>query len=296
MITAALGASLTAAATTAVATPLVARVAISVGLLDRPGPLKVQTRPVPYLGGVAVALGLLASSGFGDAQLLAPLAVALVLGLIDDARGLSVGVRLVAEIGVGVSVAVTADGRAGAASAAAAIVLTVLLVNAVNMVDGMDGLAAGVVGASAVGCSLLSSGRWAVLAAALAGGCAGFLVHNRPPARIYLGDAGSYLLGSAAAVLVVHILSGPISRRGGAATVGAVIGGGILLVAYPAVELTVTVLRRVLRGESPFAGDRNHLYDQLRRRETSVWHTLIGLSGAQCVAVVAGVLVLHGRG
>src|ERR1044072_1112871 len=85
-----------------IATPIAARVAVRIGFVDAPGPLKVHRRPVPYLGGVAVFTAFAIPVAFVHASLLVPLSLALLLGLLDDARSLPARVRLAAEVGIGI--------------------------------------------------------------------------------------------------------------------------------------------------------------------------------------------------
>jgi UDP-GlcNAc:undecaprenyl-phosphate GlcNAc-1-phosphate transferase len=235
-------------------TPVLARIATRLGVVDRPGALKVHERPVPYLGGVGVLVAVAGPVLAGRPALAVPLVLATALGLVDDVAELPPGVRLVAEVGIGVSAAVVVDVR-GPAGAAMAVVVVVLLLNAVNLLDGLDGLASGVGVAGAAGFAVVLDGDGRVLALALAGALAGFLLWNRPPARIYLGDAGSYLLGTALAVLLCDAW--------GTGRPVAVAAGSVLLVAVPVADTTVAVLRRARARRPLLQGDRGHVYDQL---------------------------------
>ena len=241
-------------ATAVVATPAAGRLARALGILDRPGLLKVQAEPVPYLGGLAVFAAT--AAGGARPRLLPPLALAMGLGLVDDRRGLSPSVRLAGEVGAGVLAAAAVPTRLGTPLGPLAVAGgVVVLVNAVNLIDGLDGLASGVALASALGFSSLPGGPERQTALALAGALAGFLVHNRPPARIYLGDAGSYLIGTALALLLA-------AAWGPAAPAGAGVAA-LALVGVPLAEVGVAVLRRALAGDPLFEGDRSHVYDQL---------------------------------
>jgi UDP-GlcNAc:undecaprenyl-phosphate GlcNAc-1-phosphate transferase len=137
----------------------------------------------------------------------------------------------------------------------ALIVVTVVLVNGVNMVDGLDALAGGVALMSALGFAVLLDGDARTIALALAGGLGGFLVFNRPPARIYLGDGGSYLVGTTLAVLLC------LAWRSESAP--AVSAGSLFLVACPVADLACAVLRRLRDRRPLFMGDRSHPYDRL---------------------------------
>jgi UDP-GlcNAc:undecaprenyl-phosphate GlcNAc-1-phosphate transferase len=246
-----------AAAVAALAAPVVIRVALRTGIVDHPGPLKPHERPVPYLGGVAVFCGIgAATAGSAHPAVLVPLGLALVLGLVDDVASLPALPRLAVELGIGGAVA-WVTGPHGLAAGAGVALATVLLINAVNMVDGIDGLALGTCAVTAVGFALVGPAGWRGFATAVAGAALGLLLFNRPPAKVYLGDAGSYLLGTALAVL-----AGARWSATGSIPDLAVLAG---LVGYVWVELASTVGRRLLSRRPVFGGDRDHVYDRLAR-------------------------------
>lgn len=270
-----------AGAVTLAATPLARRAAHALGLVDRPGALKSQLQPVAYLGGVAVMAGVL-SGAFGTARLLVPVLLALALGLVDDAVDVSPRLRLAAEVGIGLVAATLVSVRIpGVAGVVIAVAVVVGLMNAVNLLDGMDGLASGVVVMSAAGFAVLLDGRPQQLALALSGALIGFLVFNRPPASIYLGDAGSYALGAALAMLLLSAWSpgDPWTRSVGA----------LALVAIPVADTSVAVIRRARARRPLFAGDRAHIYDQLVDRGLSRGRTVVLCVSAQTLLAASGV-------
>jgi len=156
-------------------------------------------------------------------------------------------------------------------------------VKAVNLIDGMDALAASVVVASAIGFALMAEDV-RIPAVAVCGALVGFLVFNRPPARIYLGDGGSYLLGTSLALLAARSL-GSHSRAAWVAIP--------LFVALPLADTTIAVVRRARSGRSLLAGDRSHVYDQLADRGWPVPRVVAALVAVQLLAVVGGVVCLH---
>lgn len=235
------------------ATPLFARLARRLDIVDRPGPLKVQTTPVAYLGGLAVLVGLLGPTLVARPGLAVPFAAAALLGLADDVADLRLEVRVVVELAIGIAVPVALGLPAEAVGPAALVIL--VLVNAVNLLDGLDGLASGVACASALGFAVILDGDLRTIALGLAGALAGFLLWNRPPARVYLGDAGSYLIGTALGAVAVGTL-----RPGGSLPVTA---AALLLLGVPVGDMTVALVRRWRAGRPLFAGDRGHVYDQL---------------------------------
>jgi UDP-GlcNAc:undecaprenyl-phosphate GlcNAc-1-phosphate transferase len=234
-----------------------------------------QGLAVSRLGGVAVAGGLAAGLAVEGWPLpwgaSVALAGAFALGLADDAIAVPPFARVGVQVGLGAVLAaggLAADAMPGTASAwLVAIVLLVAAMNAVNRVDGMDGLAGGSAALSALGIAVAAARAGhdgaMVLALLTAAAALGFLAYNLPPARLFLGHNGAYLLGAALAVAVLA-QGHTVAELLGAATC---IGLGFL-------DLLLTLLRRVVGG-APIAGaDRGHLYEQLRARGLTPWRTL----------------------
>lgn len=266
---------------TAIAVPVCIVVAHRFGVIDRPGPLKTHEAPVAYLGGVAVFAGLVVGECVGRPITLIPLAAALAVGVTDDRFGLPAPLRLAAQLGVGAAIAVTLPihlpGWLGVPLVVAA---SVVLINAFNLLDGLDMLAAGVGAAAAVGFAVVTHGPGRLMAASLIGALAAFLWYNHPPARIYLGDGGSYLLGAAMTVLLTYAWG-----------VGVAVSTGVIalaLLALPVAEVVCAVVRRRRGGHPLLAGDRAHPYDLLVARGWS----RTAASGAYIALEVMMVLVV----
>jgi UDP-GlcNAc:undecaprenyl-phosphate/decaprenyl-phosphate GlcNAc-1-phosphate transferase len=175
---------------------------------------------------------------------------------------------------------ITIDQAQGALLTGFVVVATV---NAVNFVDGLDGLAAGVVGIGAIAFFVFSyeltrlnsadrATTAALLSVSLAGACAGFLVHNFHPARLFMGDSGSMLIGlvlSASAITLTGQFSGSELTQGGSGATASLLPTllplllpvSILLV--PMLDLVMAVVRRTRAGRSPFAPDKQHLHHRL---------------------------------
>ena len=197
--------------------------------------------------------------------------------------------------------------------------IVVATVNAVNFVDGLDGLAAGVVGIGAIAffifcyelTRLNSADRAttaALLSVSLAGACAGFLAHNFHPARIFMGDSGSMLIGlvlSASAVTLTGQFSDAQLARGGAGSQASLIPIllpillPVLLLVVPLLDLVLAVVRRTRAGRSPFAPDKQHLHHRLleighsQRRAVLImwlWAGLIAF-GTVVVSLYTGVVM-----
>jgi UDP-GlcNAc:undecaprenyl-phosphate/decaprenyl-phosphate GlcNAc-1-phosphate transferase len=255
---------------TFVAAPFVRRFALRLGIVDRPGPLKTHRAPVPYLGGVAVFIGLIIGPIEADRiALLVPYALALALGVVDDARALTPRARLSAELLIGIAAAVVVPGPASVKVGTAVLVL--MLLNAVNLLDGQDGLATGACIVSAAAFAILG-GDATTVGLALAGALGAFLVFNAPPARMYLGDGGAYLVGTALATLPALTEHGTTDWSLWIATP--------LIVAVPLADTGIAVLRRWFAGQPLLQGDRSHVYDQLVDRG---WR--VETSTALCVLI-----------
>ena len=263
-----------------IVTPIAAWVATRVGLVDEPGPLKVHARSVPYLGGAAVLVALGSPIVGARPSLMVPLALACALGLVDDAAGLPPAVRLAAETGVGVSAAF-AVGHHDAGRVVLGVVVVLVLVNAMNLLDGLDGLAAGVTVAAAAGFYVVLAGAGATLALVLAGAAAGFLAWNAPPARVYLGDAGSYLIGTALAMLFLAAAQRPAE----------VVSGAALFLAVPVADTAIAIVRRFRAGRPLLHGDRGHIYDQLVDRGWPAPRAVAACVAAQAAFTGAGIAI-----
>jgi UDP-GlcNAc:undecaprenyl-phosphate/decaprenyl-phosphate GlcNAc-1-phosphate transferase len=254
-----IGVGLGAAATALVATPLSMAVARRTGVVDHPAPLKPQQSPVPYLGGVAVFLATVVGGAVGRPLLLLPLGLVLVLGVADDAAHLPPLPRLAGQAAIGgIVAAIVPTHLPGPLGPVLVTLVTVLLINGVNMIDGLDTLAGGLVAVAAVAFVVLLRAGGRELGLSLACALAGFLFYNRPPARIYLGDGGAYLLGTALAVLLAMAWAPGVRPATGAAA--------LILVAVPAAEVLFSVIRRLRNRASVVLGDRGHPYDRLVSR------------------------------
>jgi UDP-GlcNAc:undecaprenyl-phosphate GlcNAc-1-phosphate transferase len=265
---------------TLIAAPFVRRVAIRLGIVDHPGPLKIHRSPVPYLGGVAVFLGLLVGPIDADRlALLVPYALALALGVADDAMNLTPRLRLGAEVVIGVVAALVVPGpmlvKLGTG------LLVIVLLNAVNLLDGQDGLATGACLVSAAAFAILG-GDATTVGLALAGALAAFLVFNAPPARMYLGDGGAYLIGTVLATLPA------LTQHGG--TDWSVWIATPLIVGLPIADTVIAILRRSLEHRPLFVGDRSHIYDQLVDRGWRIEASTAGCVILQGALAALGVL------
>jgi UDP-N-acetylmuramyl pentapeptide phosphotransferase/UDP-N-acetylglucosamine-1-phosphate transferase len=230
-------------------------------MLDRPNERSMHVTPTPRIGGLGVLAGLVvaiaATRGALPWAAWAALATIAAVSAIDDLRGLGAGTRLALHLTAATTVAVATLGGHGALAVAVAALAIAWLVNLYNFMDGSDALAGtmGVVGfgACAVAAATRGDAQLAVAAAAVAGACAGFLVFNLPPARIFMGDAGSTSLG---------LLTGAIGAIG--------VERGLwspwlpLTLFMPfAFDATATLLDRARRGCRVWEAHREHAYQRL---------------------------------
>ena len=260
-----------------VLTPLLLRVAVDRCVLDLPDARKAQTSPVPYLGGLAIVGGFSAmclaaaaltraSSVVAELGVLLGIGLALaVLGLVDDLRGgISPGLRVLVEVLAGAGVWATGSGSDLQAGPAVDLLVTVLWVvgitNAFNLLDNMDGLSAGLASIAGLALAVIAglNGQFlvAALAAATAGCAAGFLRHNFHPARIYMGDAGSLVLGFLLAVLGLKL------QLVGTPPVVAMFVP-MLVLGVALFDTTLVSWQRLAHGRSPFQGGRDHASHRL---------------------------------
>jgi UDP-GlcNAc:undecaprenyl-phosphate GlcNAc-1-phosphate transferase len=203
---------------------------------------------------------------------------AFTLGVVDDVRGLRPTSKLVGQILIGSALALGGV-RVGLITYAplafiATLLWVVLIMNAVNLSDNMDGLAAGIVAIGAFVLVLMSLGgvSWsAVLAAATAGACLGFLAHNVAPARVYMGDAGSLPLGFILAALTL------VLSNQAASNVGLAILAPLLVLGLPIFDTTLVTVVRRLEGRPVSQGGRDHTSHRL---------AMLGLSERWTVAVL----------
>jgi UDP-GlcNAc:undecaprenyl-phosphate GlcNAc-1-phosphate transferase len=275
------------------------------GVVDRPDDRRLNKRPIPRLGGLAIFLGILVPSlAFLDLSgemrgIVLGAAVACVVGAIDDFKGLTplpkLGGQMLAA-GIPVIFGTWIDHftfpLVGAVDLPTwvGVPLTMLwivaVMNMVNFLDGMDGLASGVCGISGLTFAViaLSLGKVdaAILSAVVAGACIGFLRHNFFPARIFMGDSGALVLGfTLATVSVAGLLKT-------ASTV--VLFLPLLVLAVPIIDTSFVVAKRLKYGQPIYSADRWHLHHRFvdigfsqRRAALTMW-AWTGTLGAAALA------------
>ena len=291
-------------------TPLMRALAIKIDAVDRPTlARKMQKAPVPYLGGVAIAIGVVTASyaallysdfswkNFGLASsVLLPSLIISIMGLIDDLRGLQPWPRLIFQTITAVVVAIilissdtigTPSGNR-AIDVAVTIFWVVGVCNSINFFDNLDGGASGTVAVISIFIFIIAYQRQQILVSALAivtaGSTAGFLFWNRSPAKIYMGDAGALFLGIIISVLTIRLNPGVVPMEKSLAIPA-------LLMAIPILDTTVAVVSRLRRGISPFEGGTDHLSHRLLRSGFSRRKTAITLWSLAALFSLAALLL-----
>ena len=234
------------------------------------------TGPVDYKG-LYLAMG----EAQGDFKyIIAAMVLLFFIGVKDDIIGFSPVKKLVGHMVVAYILVVMADVRIAdfhgilgvyelpfSFSIAFSFFVYVVLVNAFNLIDGIDGLAGGVglVAACAFGVWLLLAGdvALALLAFVLAGALLGFLIFNFHPARVFMGDSGSLIIGAILAVLAMKVVDHDTTRLPGYLRNLPTPIFAMSVVAYPLVDTLRVFVVRMAQGRSPFSADRNHIHHRL---------------------------------
>ena len=295
----------TSVAVSAGAVLLLARFAPSLGLLDHPGGRKSHDQAVPLVGGLAIFTAFLASAAlFGIAtsigHFLLALSVIIAVGCWDDVADLPPRLKFAIQIGAsaimiwgaGVELRSVGDllGWRPIGLSILAIPLTVFAIvgvaNAVNMMDGMDGLGGSIALAAFAWYALVAAesglSTQSTTAVIFCGALAGFLIFNlRSPwqsrAHVFLGDAGSLMIGFALGWFAIDLTQGPGRSFSPIAA--------LWVVLLPLADCVSLMARRLRAGRSPFVGDAHHVHHYLLRR---------GFSHGQTLAILVATSTLFG--
>lgn len=296
---------LVAAVTSFVLTPLVRWFSTRIRAVDYPNDRKVHAHPTPTLGGLALFLAIVGagvvarfmpefkevftqtSEPFG---ILAGALIIFALGTVDDLRDLPAPVKLAGQVfasgivflaGVKMKFVLLPNGDAISLSDDVSVLVTVLwlvaMINAVNLIDGLDGLAAGIVaiaGASFFVYTYELSKTGTVLpgysaplvSIIVVGAALGFLRHNFYPARIFMGDSGSMLLGLVLGATTVAGIGGTFGPARSASTVFLAYFPlliPLMVLALPLIDAVLAVIRRARKRRSVFHADKEHLHHRL---------------------------------
>jgi UDP-GlcNAc:undecaprenyl-phosphate GlcNAc-1-phosphate transferase len=257
--------------------PVFGKMAARWRIVDHPGERKVHAVPIPRIGGVAMALGvsiaalLVIPIGSPDRYFLIAAGVLTVFGGLDDRFNLDHRIKFLGQLIAAAIVILGGDIQIHSVTLAdrvflpewISVPLTFLfligITNAINLADGLDGLAGGTTFLCLCALALLAyhsgQGTCAALALAFAGAVLGFLRYNTFPASIFMGDAGSQLLGFAVGVLSLR------ATQSGNSMISAAIP--VLLLALPILDTLSVMVQRIGEGRSPFSADKNHIHHKL---------------------------------
>lgn len=302
-----------------IATPSLIKVAKLKHLVDEPGESrKVHRRSVPTIGGIVIFAGTIiayclwfpSKEGwqFGNnydaigalnefKYLVACMFILFFLGVKDDIIGVSPSKKLLIHIAVGIILVFVADIRISQFwglfgitdipywfSITLTMFVYIVVVNAINLIDGVDGLAAGVglIASMAFAFWFYKTGDQplALLAMGLAGSLFGFLIYNFQPARIFMGDSGSLIIGVVLFVLAVKMIElGFLKERSVAMNYVSKPVLAMAILSYPLIDTLRVFILRASQGRSPFSADRNHIHHKLLALGLSHRQTAIALYG-----------------
>ena len=307
---------ITAALIALITTPVVKTLAFRIGAVDVPKDnRRMHKHPIPRMGGLAIFLGFFFSVLiFMELTpqmrgLLLGAVVIVVLGIFDDIYALGAKFKFLVQIAAAL-LAVNSGNvitvisnpnifsstpywELGALSIPISVIWIAAITNAVNLIDGLDGLACGV--STIMSMTLLvialvvSEPDVAILMAALAGGCMGFLPYNLNPAKIFMGDTGSTFLGFVLAVVSIN----------GLFKSAALISFAVpfLLLGLPIFDTCFAIIRRVAKGQSPMAPDRGHIHHRLidmgfsQKQTVAVLYVISAILGMSAVVLTTNGIV-----
>lgn len=273
---------LVAAVVALIATPVVRSLAFKIGAVDVPrDSRRMHDHPIPRMGGLAIFFGFILS-----VLLFLPLTtqlrgmllgavVIVILGIFDDIYALSAKLKFAVQIGAALIAVLMGNQidylsnpnifssdpywHLGVLSIPISVLWIVAITNAVNLIDGLDGLACGVSTISSMTMLVIAltvaEAQVAILMAALAGACIGFLPYNLNPAKIFMGDTGSTFLGF---VLATVSIQGLFKSY-------AIISFAVpfLMLGLPIFDTAFAIIRRLAKGQSPMTPDRGHIHHRL---------------------------------
>ncbi len=284
-------------------TPLAIRFAIKYHIVDQPNARKVHVKPVPRMGGVAIyaafVVGVLALGVYSRqiAALLVAGSMVMLVGFVDDVRGISPKVKLLGQLAAALVLVYGGSFRVqfitnpldgglislGILAVPVTVLWLVGISNAVNLIDGLDGLSAGVSAIAALCMAGVCLAQGNTLAAALAvilvGAAVGFLRYNFNPAKTFMGDCGSLFLGFILGAIAIMGLSK------GATIVSIFIP--LIIMGIPIFDTFFAIIRRMFLHKPIFEADKGHLHHSLLS---------LGLSHKQTVLAIYAISLVMGLG
>lgn len=302
-------------------TPLASLIAFRVGAVAHPGGRHVHVRAIPRLGGVGICIAFMVplfgiwlfepalAQRFTElpykwAGLVGGAVVMCVVGVVDDTRGIRALHKLYAQIAVAVvayasgftihmmHLPIVGEVSMGVFALPVTVLWIVGVINAVNLIDGLDGLAAGVVFFAAatnfVVAYVTDNAAVALLSGATAGAVLGFLFYNFNPARIFMGDSGSYFLGY---ILAVTSLIGASQKASTAVSLLV----PVVALGVPIFDTLFAMVRRIIERRPMFSSDRGHIHHRLLDMGVTHRRAVLILYGACVLLTIAAIGISLGR-
>lgn len=290
--------------------PAVRRIAVRIGAIDVPrDKRRMHKRPIPTTGGLAIfvsfALGVIAlvPQGSGQTGLLLGAFMVTAAGILDDIYTLRPVEKLLVQTGAALTAVfggVLIEKIAwfdtfiyfGDWSVPITVLWIVIITNAINLIDGLDGLACGISAISSIALLIVSilsihDNTVILLTALLAGSCLGFLPYNKHPAQMFMGDAGAMFLGFVLSVISIQ----------GFFKINAMIAfvAPFLVMGVPILDTVFAFVRRVLKGQDPFQGDRQHFHHKLMAMGLSHKQAVTLLYAVSALLGISAILLAEGR-
>ena len=298
-----------------IVTPIVRGYAQHRGLLDQPGGRKVHEVPIPRLGGVAMAIAIAVAIGgatlvnpdLGSTlglrpnrapAILACVGLLLVVGIVDDVRGMRALVKLSFQVAAALLawwLGLSIDRlffpwgivELGPLALPVTVAWIVGVINAINLIDGLDGLAAGVVLTVLGAFGLLAAADGVdptlFIVAATIGAAVGFLAYNLHPATIIMGDTGSMVLGFVVAAVAISLMQDGVYPQAPWVP--------IVALGVPIIDTIWAVVRRTARGDAFFVADRGHIHHQLLRLGFSQRDAMLSLTALSAGLAILAVII-----
>ena len=291
-----------------ISTPVISKIAVKNKIIDQPGFHKIHQVAKPLLGGIAIFI-VFAGAIFVflpmDTKILSLITATVILvttGLLDDIYNIKPFLKLAGQTAASVTVVVWNRGlyfvmidyfeRFNIPEIVVLVLIIgwiVMMINAFNLIDGIDGLAVGTAAIIFLAMALLSvieGGRPNILGVQLigAGACLGFLIFNFNPAKIFMGDTGSMLLGFILATTHLFTIKYPFSAQ--------LVLGSMFIFAYPALDISYTIFRRLCCTVSIFKADQGHIHHILLSLGFSVRKTVLLIYLANIIFAALAVVLL----
>ena len=290
--------------------PFIRKMAFHINAVDLPGGRHIHKKIMPKLGGLAIFLGFLLGYilfCIQTPQMISILIggfIVLLIGIFDDIKRLPASVQFIGQIVAAIVVVyyggivmndISAYGiylNFGKLAEPLTIIFIVALMNCMNFIDGLDGLSSGIATIFFITISIIIdytgiyNGLDASLSLIMIGATLGFLVHNFHPAKIFLGNSGSFFLG--------YIIS-VISLLGFKNVTITSFIVPVLILAIPILDTLFAILRRLLKGQSPTKGDRDHLHHQILDRTSSQVKTVLIIYYIDILFAAASIVYVAGN-